>query len=110
MVLYADDDDNEIMRIPMRNEVCWRCEGDGGHDAWSGGMTAEEMYEQGDEFIEDYRAGRYDVTCTECNGRCVLPVADLDRCTPEQREAYEQHMNVMAEWRAERAAEIAAGC
>jgi calcineurin-like phosphoesterase family protein len=73
-------------------------------------MTADEMYEQGDEFIEDYVAGRYNVVCTECNGRCVLPVADLDRCTPEQREAYEHHQEIEAEFRAERAAEIAAGC
>lgn len=98
IVLY-EDSESEI-RIPTRNEVCPRCHGEGTHDAWDGGMTAAEMYEQGDEFIEDYFAGHYSVTCTACHGRNVVPVPDERLCTPEQLAAWDRYQTDLADERA----------
>lgn len=109
IVLYADDPDSKII-LPSRWEICSRCEGDGTHDAWGGGMTVSEMHEQGDEFAEDYAAGRYAVPCTECGGAGKVRVVDEDRATPDQLAAWEQHQADEAEHRAEIAAERRAGC
>lgn len=108
IILYTEDE-NEI-RIPTRYEVCDRCHGEGNHDAWDGGMTATEMHEQGDEFIEDYAAGHYSVPCTECKGQRVVAVIDELRATPEQLAAWEKHADDEYEYRAMAAAERAAGC
>lgn len=74
--------------IPTRWEVCWRCHGEGKHDAWEEGMTASEMAEQGDEFIEDYCAGHYSVPCSQCHGERVLAVPDEDQASPEALEEF----------------------
>lgn len=108
IVLNAGTEDE--MRIPARNEVCAGCEGDGRQDAWTGAMTAGEFAEQGDEFAEDYLAGRYDVPCRECNGRGLVVVVDEERATPEQLDALAAWEAVRWEMRAEMAAERAAGC
>lgn len=108
IVLYAETEDQ--IHIPARNEVCWRCRGDGRHDAWEGGMTAEEMHDHGDEFIEDYFAGHYSVPCTVCKGNRVVAVPDELLATPEQLTVWQDHENAEAEYRAEAAAERRAGC
>lgn len=71
------------LTIPSKYEVCWRCEGSGVHDAWEGGMTGDEMAEQGPEFYEDYMSGVYDVRCTVCKGQRVIGVPDRARISPE---------------------------
>lgn len=56
--------------------ICPTCEGNGTHvnPAIDGhGITAEEMYELGDDFREDYMRGVYDVSCEECKGMRVVP-------------------------------------
>lgn len=103
-------DDGEPISLPARNELCWRCDGDGTQDAWSGGMTAEEFHEQGDEFAADYFAGRYDKPCEVCGGNKVLRVPDVERCNPEHLALFEAQERAVADMRAEQAAEIAAGC
>lgn len=80
-IVLNQGEEDEI-RIPTRNEVCHRCMGDGTHDAWEGGMTVDEMYEQGEDFIDDYRRGVYSVPCTECNCNRVVAVPDEHRAHP----------------------------
>lgn len=80
-IIVLDEHDNEL-RLATRNELCPRCGGDGTHDAWEGGMTASEMDEMGEEFLEDYLAGHYSVPCTVCEGRRVVAVPDEDRADP----------------------------
>lgn len=108
-IVLVDDDDNEV-HIPAEYEVCSRCRGTGTHDAWEGGMTETEMHEQGEEFMEDYFAGRYSVPCSVCGGLRVVRVPDERRCTPEQLAFYEEYQASVAELRAEQAAERRAGC
>lgn len=95
---------------PARWEICYRCQGEGSHDAWEGGMTADEFNEQGPEFAEDYFAGRYDRACTECGGSGKNLVPDPLRMTAPQLEELERYYVMEAEDRAIAAAERRAGC
>lgn len=95
---------------PAEWAICGRCSGEGRHDAWEGGMTASEFYEQGPDFAEDYSRGMYDKTCTECGGSGkVIAVAEY-LLTAEQRAEVERHYRIVAEMEAERAAEMRMGC
>lgn len=108
IVLHKNSDVE--VRIPTRFEVCSRCRGEGTHDAWEGGMTAEEMHEQGDEFLDDYMAGAYSVPCTVCAGKRVIAVADEQLCSPEQLASWIEHETAEADYRAEAEMERRAGC
>lgn len=91
--------------VPAKYEVCYRCEGRGVHDCWEGGMTGEEMEEQGPEFFEDYMNGVYSTKCTVCNGDRVVAVIDRDRCTPEELAAHDEAQEAHNAYEAECAAE-----
>lgn len=89
-VSHADESGmwEEWEALPTKVIVCPRCGGRGSHDCWEGGMTRDEMDEQGPEFFDDYMNGMYSVTCTECDGRNVIDGIDEDRCAPELLEAW----------------------
>lgn len=108
-VTLIDYDTDEEIPLPANFEVCDRCRGTGTHDCWEGGMTASEMYEHGDEFIDDYFAGHYDKTCEECHGERVIAVVDEERCPPALLEQYHQQQREAYEYEAERRAEMRMG-
>ncbi len=81
---YIREDDDPEFRMPTHKVVCDRCRGEGTHDAWSGGMTSDEMDEQGPEFFEDYMSGMYSVPCEDCNGKNVVDEVDESRLSPER--------------------------
>jgi hypothetical protein len=101
---------NETITLPGKFEVCWRCEGRGVHDCWEGGMTGDEMAEQGPEFFEDYMSGMYDTKCSECNGRRVLEVPDRERADADLLAIYDENEREAMEYAAEVAAERRMGC
>ena len=71
--------DKPIM-VQGRYEVCPQCGGHGVHDRRDLDCSAlvDSMNEDGDyDGIEDYYNGHYEEVCTECNGRCVVPVPEL---------------------------------
>lgn len=107
IVLTLDDD--STVNLPARNELCWRCDGDGTHDT-VGAMTAEEFHEHGEEFAVDYFAGRYDKPCEVCGGDKVLRVPDEERCNPEHLALYRRQEQAIADMHAEMEAERRAGC
>lgn len=72
----------EEVTLPSKFVVCGRCEGRGVHDCWEGGMTGDEMAEQGPEFFDDYMDGVYDTRCTECNGLRVIEAINVERVPP----------------------------
>lgn len=84
-------DCSQEVSLPSKFVVCHRCEGRGVHDAWEGGMTMDEMYEQGPDFIDDYFGGMYDVACSVCRGQRVLEVVDESRVPAALRDMYAQH-------------------
>lgn len=93
LVLETDDDEEIEVELPARFEVCDICDGKGkrvnpaidGH-----GISAEEFDEDPD-FREDYFAGVYDITCSECNGKRVIPVIIDDELNEQQKKALKQH-------------------
>ncbi|MCV7174840.1 hypothetical protein [Mycolicibacterium sphagni] len=105
---YDDDvaaDDDGGTEVPGKFEVCPRCRGRGVHDGWDGGMTGDEMAEQGPEFFDDYQSGVYDKRCTVCNGLRVVEVVDTDRLPPGLRMPYQRAERSRLEMEAEIAAE-----
>jgi len=102
------------IKLPSKWAVCPVCDGEGKHvnpaiDA--GGITIYD--DRGDyepDFAEQYWNGTYDQTCTRCNGKRVVPVVDLDVMPSWMQREYERDQREEAEYRAERLAEIRAGC
>lgn len=109
IVINEGDPDDEV-RLATRYVVCPRCQGEGTHDTWEGGMTGSEMAEQGDGFLDDYLAGVYSIPCSVCKGERVVAVPDESRCTPEQLKTWQDYKRDEADHRAEVAAERRAGC
>jgi hypothetical protein len=97
---YLNDDDDEIeLDLPYRMEVCGNCEGHGTvmnesmrNHAYSREEFEETFFE--DEDREQYfkRGGIYDVVCTACHGKNVVPVVDEERLTEEQKAQYEIYL------------------
>jgi hypothetical protein len=113
----AEDDDGYYqteVSLPAKWEVCGRCDGRGVHDpeAFAQGFSSEDFAEDPD-FAEDYIAGKYDITCSECDGRTTVKEVNIDRLTPEQNVEYEkylEHQRCMRDYRAEEAYERRMGC
>ena len=100
---YLEDSPN-LRRIPTIKVICPACGGEGSYvnpNIDRNGITADEMYEMGDDFLEDYMSGVYDVVCQECHGANVVDC--LDETAPaEMQESW-------ADWE-QSAYEYAAEC
>jgi len=90
-----EEDEWYEMRIPAEYEVCGTCDGKGKHvnpSIDSQGLSRED-FDDDPDFEEDYFAGKYDVTCNECNGKRVSPVvnwAALERKSKEDKKYVEE--------------------
>ena len=107
-IWYVDDDDCDV-KFPSEMIVCPSCRGTGSHvnRAIDGnGITSSEMYELGDDFMDDYMTGRYDVTCVECNGANVIEVVIEELLDHKQLKEYRD----MQDYESMVAAERRAGC
>mgnify|MGYP003659799477 CR=1 FL=1 len=65
------------------------------------------------DFADDYRSGRYDISCMACNGQRVTPEIDMKRLNVRQKEVLdnlEQRAREDAEYEAMVASEIRYGC
>lgn len=107
-VRYDDKTGDETEEsTPVRYEVCPTCGGHGCHvnpSIDSGGLGVGDFDDE--DFREGYFSGAYDVTCAQCHGEKVVPVATdpevvsyLDKLARE-RWAHDQ----------ERLSEIRMGC
>jgi hypothetical protein len=104
-ITWNNPETEEDVVLAAHFEVCPRCQGRGVHDAWEGGMTQDEMDEQGAEFLDDYLGGVYDVTCSVCDGLRVVAEVDRSRCSLDELAAYDGWLKDEAEWLHEVAAE-----
>jgi hypothetical protein len=104
-----DTDGTEVQHeMPAKMEVCGRCQGTGKHTNPSidgNGITQSEMEELGEDFREDYLSGVYDITCTECHGRNVVPAPDFARASFSVKRAYLKHLRAEADSAREDASE-----
>lgn len=101
----VDDEGYERkIRLPAVAVVCDRCNGEGTHvnPAIDGhGLTWEEIDELGgDEFMDDYLGGVYDVSCEECNGERIIWNPDTSRANPDDLKLWEEHLQEEYEYRA----------
>jgi RecJ-like exonuclease len=107
------------MSYPQKWEICCRCKGEGKHDhpAFANGITSSEMAEMGQDGMDSYFAGHYDVRCDDCEGSGKVQVVDEDAMTPAQRAQWDSEADdrrAAAEderyFAAERRAEQRMGC
>lgn len=100
IVIGYDDDGVEIFG-PAKYEVCGRCRGEGTHwhQAFSNGISAEELSEWDDDEREGLFTGRYDVTCEECHGKRVVVVFDKESATPAQYRLFYETQKEECEYR-----------
>lgn len=95
-------DDGTEHALPTRWVICYACEGEGRHVRTSvdcNGLTAED-FDQDPEFAEQYFSGAYDEQCGTCHGRTTIREVDLERLSPELREAYEHQEREEREYQA----------
>jgi len=73
--------------IPGKYEVCPRCDGSGKHvnPAIDGNGLSSEDFAEDPDFKEAYFSGAYDVICSECHGKRVVPIPDVAQCTYAQK-------------------------
>lgn len=106
--------ENGCIDLPAHNVVCPRCRGEGTHDhpAFSNGFTRDDEFVD-EDFIHEYMSGTYDVTCSVCDGRRVVPEIDNpETLTGHRKVAYDYLMDwhrSEAQHRAEVAAEMRMG-
>ncbi len=107
--------DFEEVEVPVKFEVCGRCDGKGSHVNPSidgHGITSEEWNgpDWDDESRETYLSGGYDVPCYDCKGLRVVEVPNFDVMSDEMKKHVEAHLDEEANAIAEREAERRAGC
>jgi len=80
VILYDEEDEEEVVSFPARFAICDLCQGKGSHvnpSIDSHGITMYEFYDD-PEFAEEYLHGSYDVSCYECKGNRVIPEINED--------------------------------
>jgi len=101
-----------VRRIPTEKMICPSCDGEGSYvnpDIDRNGITADEMYELGDDFREDYMSGVYDVLCQECHGNNVVDTLSAN-APQEMRNSWEDWQQSVYEYCVEREAERRMDC
>lgn len=90
--LVNDDGDEEAIEVHICFDVCDTCEGRGKYvnPAIDGHGISQDEFRDDPDFEEAYFAGRYDITCTECKGLRVVPIADPARNPSELIERFEE--------------------
>ena len=66
MVAEYEGPEGDTCELPVKFEVCHRCDGTGSHihpGVDGDGFTRREMHEMGPDFEEKYFRGDYDVQC-----------------------------------------------
>ncbi len=58
--------------------VCPDCDGEGKHVLHGIALTADDIEQQGPDFIEDYMNGGYDTVCETCGGRTTIRESEVE--------------------------------
>lgn len=87
--LYVDDEEGSgEIALPFKWEICEHCEGHGTSSAYLGAFTREDIDDAGEEFMQDYMAGRFDRACEHCQGGKVK-VVDRSRVAADVLAQYD---------------------
>ena len=108
-ITFIDSQGEEVtLDVPAKWAICTDCYGEGTRDnpAFSDGISGEEWANEWDhEEREAYLSGAYDVRCDSCEGTGKVREPVLSALSPEDRQAYEEHLDNEAYYERERAAE-----
>lgn len=103
VTIETEDGELNKVALPTFMAVCGRCEGRGTHVNPSiDGNGLPEEWVNDDDFMDDYRGGRYDVVCEECGGQNVIEMVDEENCLPELLEIYFEEMQELQDYENER--------
>ena len=117
-ITHYDDEDEEITEtftFNVRFEVCDLCNGKGtmvNPSIDSGGLGYDDFHDDPD-FEEDYHNGCFDIACSQCSGKRVVPTICDYSLTDEQSRALKimrDQEEEEAYYHAERMAEMRMGC
>lgn len=110
-------DDEIALELPAEYEVCDCCRGRGTtylgwHASEQPAFTAEDFYEEGPDFQEDYMSGQYDRACPECKGRTTTLNISWDKLNKKDPlvEAYLDYLEEESYYQAQCEAERRMGC
>lgn len=113
LVILPDGDDEEEVEIPIVFEVCDVCDGLGKYvnpSIDSHGISSEEWENDWDEEEKDnYLSGGYDVECSRCKGKRVVPSPDETRMEKELFIRVSKHIESVYTSALERANELEMG-
>lgn len=85
-------DEDRIVQLPAKYEICSTCRGTGGHSLRFGAITQRDREQWDDESFEAYMRGDYDEACGDCEGTGKVLVVDRERVrTDEQKAALAQY-------------------
>lgn len=74
----------------MKWRICPRCRGEGKSSAHLGAFTAQDFAEEGQEFVEDYCRGAYDIPCEVCRGSGKVTKEDVKRWQIHRADKYQE--------------------
>lgn len=93
---YYSDDENadaeKVITLPAKYVVCSDCEGTGKSSAYLGAFTQTDMFEMGEDFMDDYMRGHYDRPCEECKGDRVVLEVDEEKADPLDLKFYNEYL------------------
>lgn len=74
--------------------LCPDCDGCGSTSEHLGSFTMSELYEHGEDFVDDYFAGNFDKACETCKGQRVVKACAVVNC-------FSPVVNVSSPWSSE---------
>lgn len=102
-------DEDHVIQLPAKYEICSTCRGTGGHSLRFGAITQRDREQWDDDSFDAYMNGDYDETCDDCEGTGKVLVVDRERVRTEAQKLalaqYDENARLDAEDAAVREAE-----
>ena len=77
----VSDEEDKVLVVPTKIEICSHCEGRGGHSKRFGAFSGRRLEEaqEDEEFWQGYMSGHFDERCEVCDGdgRVKVPSENL---------------------------------
>jgi len=93
------EEEEVTLRLPAIFELCDLCSGSGSvvNPSQDASGLSEEDFERDPDFEEEYKSGRYDITCPQCRGKRVIPVINYEGLSVEQKKKFDDYQREQAE-------------